>query len=379
MVCSEFEDVERCAGGLVNSLENTLFFNINGSGLGHMNRCLAYARAVEPQLKPVFFSLASAIETIEGFGFEAEYFVSPYWSDTAAYVWNSELAVRFGMVLEQVKPAVVVFDGTWPFEGFLSALISYGKRPKVVWSSRSLVRNQRADLHATEQLFDLVIEPGELGAEFKQENLAGGLTKVVVPPVCLLREDEILDRAASRQALGLPMDTREVLFSLGAGNLKDVSVVGAGLVCEFRHAGFNVSWAVPSISTKAPELPLGIKPLEIYPLAKYLRAFDAFVGAAGYNTCCEVVQAGVPSLLVPNDLVVDDQQSRAMNTGKYLPCVVSACASDAERTAAVQGLLALVGAPRPVLPELNGADLAAEAILGLVTEKTYLPNKNLLG
>ena len=347
-------------------MENILFFNINGSGLGHMNRCLAYARAVEPQLKPVFFSLASAIETIEGFGFEAEYFVSPYWSDTASYVWNSELAVRFGMVLEQVEPAVVVFDGTWPFEGFLSALISYGKRPKIVWSSRGLVRNERADLETTEALFDLIIEPGELGADFKQERLVSGTTKVVVPPVCLMGEDEILDRAAARQALGLAADTREVLFSLGAGNLKDVSGVGAGLVQDFKQAGFNVSWAVPSITTKAPELPLGVKPLEIYPLANHLRAFDAFVGAAGYNTCCEVVQAGVPSLLVPNDLVVDDQRQRALNTAKYVPCVVSACASETECTAAVQGLLALMGGRRPVLSEMNGAEFAAEAILSLV-------------
>ena len=347
-------------------MDNILFFNINGSGLGHMNRCLAYARAVEPQLKPVFFSLASAIETIEGFGFEAEYFVSPYWSDATTYAWNSELAVRFGMVLEQVKPVVVVFDGTWPFEGFLSALVSYGKRPKVVWSSRGLVRNERADLEVTEGLFDLVIEPGELGAEFKQERLAGGLIKVVVPPVCLLRGDEILDRGAARQALGLKADSREVLFSLGAGNLKDVSGVGAGLVREFEHAGFNMSWAVPSISTKPPELPGGVKPLEVYPLAKYLRAFDAFVGAAGYNTCCEVVQAGVPSLLVPNDLVVDDQQLRAMNTAKYASCV-SSCNTAEERRAAVQALLSLAAASKEMSPlALNGADHAAESILSLV-------------
>lgn len=332
-----------------------------------MNRCLAYARAVELQLKPVFFSLASAIETIESFGFEAEYFVSPYWSDASTYAWNSELAVRFGMVLEQVKPAVVVFDGTWPFEGFLSALVSYGNRPKVVWSSRGLVRNERADLQATEALFDLVIEPGELGAGFGKQVLAGGTVKLRVPPVCLLREDEILDRAAARLALGLAADSREVLFSLGAGNLKDVSGVGAGLVSEFEKAGFNVSWAVPSITTKAPELPAGVKPIEVYPLAKYLRAFDAFVGAAGYNTCCEVTQAGVPGLLVPNDLVVDDQQLRAMNTAKYAPCVVSSCNTEDARRAAVSQLLLVADAPKPVLPlAMNGADIAAEAILGLV-------------
>lgn len=351
---------------LIKPVEKILFFNINGSGLGHMNRCLAYARAIQHKLQPVFFSLAASVETIESFGYEAEYFVSPYWSDTSSYVWNSELAVRIGLVLEQVKPAVVVFDGTWPFEGFLSALISCGSRPKVVWSSRGLVRNKRTDLQATEALFDLIIEPGELGAGYHKQAFAGATNRLAVPPVCLLQEDELLDRALARQALGLAADSREVLFSLGAGNLKDVSGVGAGLVHEFQNAGFNVSWAVPSISTNPPELPAGVKPLEIYPLAKYLNAFDVFVGAAGYNTCCEVVQAGVPSLLVPNDLVVDDQQQRALNTAKYVPCVISACASESDRKEAVQELLALIGTPRRPLPEMDGASFVAEAILGLV-------------
>jgi hypothetical protein len=80
-----------------------------------------------------------------------------------------------------------------------------------------------------------------------------------------------------------------------------------------------------------------------------------------------VVQAGVPSLLVPNDLVVDDQQARALNTANYVPCVVSSCATDEEREAAVKALMMLIDAPKPVLPlAMNGAELAAEAILGLV-------------
>lgn len=351
----------------MNPVKNIAFFNINGSGLGHMNRCLSYARALNRSFKPVFFSLAASIETIGEFGYESEYFVSPFWSDTPSYVWNSELAVRFGMFIEQVNPSVVVFDGTWPFEGFLSALISCGNRPKGVWSRRGLVRNERPDLEAIEALFDLVIEPGEVGAEAQDNWLKAETRKILLPPVCLLHNDEILDRSCARQALGLNVDSRHVLFSLGAGNLKDVSGVGAVLVQEFQNAGFNVSWAVPSISTKDPELPADVKALELYPLAKYLRAFDCIVSAAGYNTCCEVVQAGVPCLLIPNEQVVDDQLLRAINTAKYVPCVVSSCETDEERKVAVKALLKLVAAPNEFLPPaMNGAELAAKAILNLV-------------
>lgn len=334
-----------------------------------MNRCLAYARAIEKDFTPVFFSLAAAIETIEEIGYEADYFISPYWADTSSYIWNCELAIRFGMLLELVNPSVVVFDGTWPFEGFLSALISYGKRPKVVWSKRGLVRNERADLQATEALFDLIIEPGEVGTEAKENSLNAVPPKILLTPVCLLHNDEILDRCNARKALGLDVASRQVLFSLGSGNLKDVSAVGAGLVHEFHNAGFKVSWTVPSISTKDPELPEGVKLLELYPLAKYLRAFDYIVAAAGYNTCCEIVQTGVPSLLIPNEQVVDDQKLRAIRTAKYVPCVVSSCENKEERKVVVKALLKLFDVPNEFLPpSMNGAELAAKAILNLARD-----------
>ena len=42
-----------------NRLPRVLFFNFNGSGMGHMNRCLLYARRLRGRAEPVFFSLAS--------------------------------------------------------------------------------------------------------------------------------------------------------------------------------------------------------------------------------------------------------------------------------------------------------------------------------
>ncbi|RQH10061.1 glycosyl transferase [Paraburkholderia dinghuensis] len=343
-----------------------LFFNVNGSGMGHLNRCLSYARRLRGRARPVFFSLASAIEIIEEMGFEADYFVSPYWSSNSTFAWNSELAVRFGMVLERVRPDAIVFDGTWPFQGFLAACEAYGS-PALVWSNRGLLKEGAKTVPVDEARFDLVIQPGELGAHESEVELARGGKRAVVPPVCLLEDDEVLDRAAARGALSLPQNGRFVLFALGPGNLKDVAGIGHGLIRLFESAGFQVVWVRAPISVRDVELPPGVLPLTVYPLARYLRAFDAFVGAAGYNACCELVQSGVPSLLVPNGELADDQTRRARMVADVMPAVVSACETDEQRGAAVGELLEMlnVNRSRPAGIPLNGASLAAEKILAL--------------
>ncbi len=347
-----------------------LFFNVNGSGMGHLNRCLSYALRMRGRARSVFFSLASAIELIEGMGFEADYFVSPYWSTSSIFAWNSELAVRFGMMLERVRPDVIVFDGTWPFQGFLAACEAYGS-PALVWSNRGLLKEGAKTVPVDEALFDLVVQPGELGAQESEAALKGGGVRAVVPPVCVLEGDELLDRAAAREALGLAADGHFVLFALGPGNLKDVAGIGHGLIRNFEAAGFKVVWVRAPISVRDLELPARVMPLTVYPLARYLRAFDAFVGAAGYNTCCELVQAGVPALLVPNAQLADDQVRRAHMVADVIPAVVSACETDDERDTAVRELLGMLNTTqrKRAATSMNGATLVADRILALAVGK----------
>jgi predicted glycosyltransferase len=105
-----------------------------------------------------------------------------------------------------------------------------------------------------------------------------------------------------------------------------------------------------------------------------MRAFDYFAGAAGYNTCSEVMQTRVPTLFVPNTQVIDDQTARAELIARHLPAVVSACETAEQRTQAVTRLLEVAGrvdgAPAPA-PALNveGADYAAEEIFALINRK----------
>src|SRR5690606_14579444 len=323
---------------LTDALPRILFFNINGSGLGHLSRCLAYARRLQGRAKPVFFSLASAIEIIQDMGFEADYFVSTFWSRSHINAWNRELAIRVGLMLEEVRPTAVVFDGTWPFHGFMDACDAYGV-PLRIWSNRGLHKEDAEPVPVKESAFDLVIQPGEIGTAFAVERAEQPVRKVTTPPVTLLRDDELLEREKAREALGLDRDGRYALFSLGPGNLKDVSEIARGLVEEMRGRGFTVVWARAPISVRDVSLPDDVMPVSLFPLVRYMRAFDMFAGAAGYNTCCEVIQGGLPSLLIPNLQVADDQARRAELVSRIAPVVVSACESAEERHEAVSGLL----------------------------------------
>lgn len=331
--------------------------------MGHLSRCLAYARRLRGWAEPIFFSLASAIEVIHDMGFEADYFVSHFWSQSHVTAWERELAARFGLMLEETRPAAVVFDGTWPFRGFLTACDQY-RVPRRVWSNRGLHKANFEPVPIDGRAFDLLLQPGEIGAQYLVERTNVPGRKVTIPPVTMLDGNELLSRGEARAALGLAEDGSYALLSLGPGNLKDVGGIGRSLIEELRARGFTVAWAQAPISARDVPLPEHVVPLTAFPLARYMRAFDVFAGAAGYNTCCEVVQSGVPTLLVPNTLVADDQARRAEMVSKYAPIVVSPCETAAQRSDAVSLLLAMTGradeGPKPYERNRSNAERDAQ-------------------
>ena len=261
--------------------------------------------------------------------------------------------------------------GTWPFQGFLVACKAHSA-PALIWSNRGLLKEDVTRTPVDESLFDLIIQPGELGAVKSESPLEGGGKRVTVPPVCLLESKALLDRKQARKALNLLEQGHFALFSLGPGNFKDVSGIGHGLIRLFTAAGFQVIWARAPISVRDVELPPEVKPVSVYPLARYLRAFDVFVGAAGYNSCCELVQSGIPALLlVPNDKLADDQVRRARMVAEVIPAVISPCETDMQRSEAVASLLRMLADTPAEKPEIqmNGAALAAEEILALLSAR----------
>ena len=344
-----------------------MLFNINGNGMGHMSTCLAYANRLRGRARPVFFSLASAIEIIHDMGFEADYFVSTFWSRASHREWDRQLALRLGMLFERVRPQAVVFDGTWPYSGFLHAARAYGV-PKLVWSNLTLYKKDMHEVPVSEENFDLVIRLGELGAEFSVDRESMPGRSVTIPPFTMLNDDELLGRDAARDTLGLSRDGRYALFSLGPGNLKDVSAIGHGLIREITERGYTVVWVRAPISSVDVPLPDGVIEISTFPLLRVMRAFDVFVAAAGYNTCCEVLQTAIPTLFVPNTQVNDDQIGRAELVANAVPAVISPCETPGQQLAAVEKLLSIHTNQRADDHDvaLNGAEYAAEELLALL-------------
>ena len=75
--------------------------------------------------------------------------------------------------------------------------------------------------------------------------------------------------------------------------------------------GVQVAALESSISRELT-LPEGVVRIrDTYPMARYLRAFDLTVAAAGYNAFHELLHLGVPTLFVPMPRELDDQGARA--------------------------------------------------------------------
>jgi len=152
----------------------------------------------------------------------------------------------------------------------INACREYGKA-KIVWSHRGLHQADKTKSFPHQNMFSLIIKPGEAGDESGLEESDFDCPQVRVPPVCLLREEELLDRVQARRAMGLSENGRYALFSLGAGNINDVENIGAGLIQQLQRAGFEVVWANNPISIKDVDLPEGVQPVGISPCPLFSR------------------------------------------------------------------------------------------------------------
>ena len=94
-------------------------------------------------------------------GFPVEY-VASYATPGSGndYRWSRRLRARLRAVIAEAEPAVIVFDGTHPYEALLGALPSSGV---AVWCRRPLWKagSSRVPLGRA-GAFDAVLEPGEL-------------------------------------------------------------------------------------------------------------------------------------------------------------------------------------------------------------------------
>jgi UDP:flavonoid glycosyltransferase YjiC (YdhE family) len=202
-----------------------------------------------------------------------------------------------------------------PYDGLIRALTA---RPDmtVIWCRRAMWAPGAGEDHiGRERYFDVVIEPGEIAGALDR-----GLTTLYqsrtrkVAPIQLLDPDEMLERSDAKRALGLEPDRPAVLLQLGSrNNFNFGSLLDDLLDWLIKRGDLQLVWLDWAIAKEEITLPASIRRVRLYPIARYLNAFDYAVSAAGYNAFHELQRSALPTLFMPNENpMMDDQLSRAL-------------------------------------------------------------------
>ncbi|WP_345476105.1 hypothetical protein [Nesterenkonia rhizosphaerae] len=295
----------------MNRKRRILFVTSNGAGMGHLTRLLSVATRLPDDAEPVFASLSSAVDIVGRYGMPYEYIGSRDGLGMESRTWRRYSRERFRILLDEVAPDTLVFDGTWPYPSFREA---FGERAQhAVWMRRPMWKEDtttRPLSWASE--FDAVIEPGELAESYDAGPTTDLRDAVKIAPITLLSENDLLSRSEARRRLGYNEDDKVVLITLGAGNINDIGSLQETVLGWF--ANYAPGWRV--VMTKPPiahgDSLHGVETLQVYPLAEYTRAFDFAVSAAGYNAFHEWTRGALPTVWIPNDATrTDDQVARA--------------------------------------------------------------------
>lgn len=299
-----------------NSKTRILLVASNGGGLGHLTRQLAVALAIGDRAETTMFSLSPGFPLVMRFGIQGEYcpsFTTPW---IVRKEWDDYLKDRFLAFASEVEPDVVLFDGVAPYTGFLRAAGEL-PGPRFGWLRRGMWREGSNEQQLNKiGAFDFVIEPLDLASAIDSGATSQLTDAVRVPPISLIEVIDQLDRETAASKLGIDPNRPALLLTLGSGRLGDVEGPGsAALGVALEHDDWQICVAnspvavnlVPRVDSKRV-----IELNGVYPLLRYLKAFDATVSAAGYNSVHELIPAGVPTLLVANTSAkTDNQEARS--------------------------------------------------------------------
>lgn len=290
-----------------------MMLSSNGAGLGHVTRLMSVARRLPSDVKTVMATQSYAIPVVQSAGYLAEYIPSKAHLKIEAKRWNSFLYDRLCHLVETYKPAVVAVDGTVPYSGLLNTMADH---PEIVWVwvRRAMWKQDQGQQWIERgKAFDFILEPGELASAMDQGPTVGDRDNVrAVGPITLLDPDELLDTRTARQALNLSEERPAALLQLGAGNINDISSPIARTANFLINNGYQVMVAQSPIATRPISVPPPVIVATVYPVGRYLRAFDLVVSASGYNSFHELIGYCIPTVFVPNsETALDDQVSRA--------------------------------------------------------------------
>lgn len=355
-------------------MTSVLLVTSNGTGMGHLTRLAAVAKALEPEHETTLFSLSLGLPVVLGLGLRGEYCPSYESGHIDRQYWESYLRDRLVIIARETRASVVVFDGVAPYLGLGRAREALADT-RFVWLRRGMWRDGTGAMLRRSIFFDLILEPGDLGGDADKGPTSERDDAVRIAPISLLEVVEPLTRKEARAALGLPPDGTVGLITLGTGRLGDVSGPGAVAAERILESG-SAHLAVTKWATADREVPITSRVTElkgVFPLVRYLAAFDFAVSSAGYNAVHELVPAGLATLFVGNTSTrTDDQEARSRRLEELGLALHARDDDPAQVAAKVERLLdpsvraELAATATSTRTRLVGAQQVAERVTGLI-------------
>jgi UDP:flavonoid glycosyltransferase YjiC (YdhE family) len=225
--------------------------------------------------------------------------------------WNEFLENTLDDIIRIHRPAAVVFDGTYPYDGLRHALDAR-REIKRIWIKRGLYRTAGFSETVRDYIdtFDRVILPGELSDMAKPSS--DGKTSRVPPIVYEPRESRVT-RAGACTMLRLDPHKPIAYIQLGAGNINDIREQTQVVidVLNRRFPDLQLVLGESPIARTRARFQGRYALLRDYPNSIYFDAFDIAILAAGYNSVYETMFFGLPAIFVPRTVGTDDQLARA--------------------------------------------------------------------
>jgi hypothetical protein len=299
------------------ALRRIVLVTSNGRGLGHLSREIAIALAIGDRAEVIIFSFSQGLPVVTQFGIRAEFCPGQSSPWIPPERWHKYVEKRFELFLAETRPEVVLFDGVAPYNGVINAL---RRQPSISagWLRRGMWKSGPSDNQLLKAAaFDFVIEPGDIAGEADKGPTAD-LASVRVPPVSLLEVVPALGRGEASAALGLDPDKPALLIGLSSGLPGDPRHArSAAIERALQHTDWQVGLVNSPLADHAKDDPASAVQINgVYPMVRYLTAFDAAISAAGYNSVHELIPARLPTLFIPTAARTDDQTARAASLAR---------------------------------------------------------------
>lgn len=353
---------------------SVLFVTSNGAGMGHITRMLAVARALPEGTSATILTLSKGYRKVSDLGIPIRYFPSHNAAEMSPKAWNDLFGRQVIQTLEELQPSVMMFDGAWVYRGLTEICRAAGV--PLVWMQRGCWRaasdRTAVQRHRAATVSDEVVIPGDYGCP-EVVDVGPGVEVHHIQPITLTTAEELLDREAACAALGLDPADRHVLINLGGGTVYDGQE--AAVTCVEAVLGLGPGW-VP-VMTRSPLAEAEsedsrLRVVSAYPIARCFRAFDFAVAAAGYNTVQESIALGLPTIFVPNERTVTDDQVRRAQTAAAAG--LGRCArSGVELEREIAALARLLEDPEHRWPAAPTEPTGAQAAARIITDRLQRP------